>query len=310
MTLPSRRGSARAIPDAIPHAIAHAIARAIPRIGHRVIKPAPILIALTIAPILVGFLYAAGAMLGVLGPGAEGMTAAHMARVLSSRDTWVSVAWTVMVASIATLAAFWAAVATTESVWNSAMGRRLTLLPFAVPHIAGALAMLLLLGQSGLLSRLLFALGIVQQPSDFPALVYDRFGIGLTLAFFWKEFPFLALTAFAVRSQIPRPYMETVRSLGGSARQVDRMLIRPLVARGVLPAAISVFAFLIGQYEMASVLGPSAPSALSVLTYERITDPDLSRRGEAYVLAVLALTIAAGLAVWYTRIAPVSEDAM
>lgn len=263
--------------------------------------------ALTVAPIFLGLLYAAGAMVGLLGPGANGMTVEHIARVLQSRETWMSMGWTVMIAGVATLAAFWAAVSTTEFLWRSALGRRLSLLPFAVPHVAGALAMLLLLGQSGLLSRLLFALGVIQQPSDFPALVYDVYGIGLTLSFFWKEFPFLALMAFAVRSQIPLPYMETVRSLGGSAQQVDRLLIRPLVARGVMPAAISVFAFLIGQYEMASILGPSAPSALSVLTYERSTDPDLSRRGDAYVLAVLALAAATLLAKWYARKAPVPE---
>ncbi len=262
---------------------------------------APTLIVLTVAPVVVGVAYAVGAAVGVLGAGADGFSLEGIANVLRSRDTWLSMIWTLAISLVATGAAFWAAVVSVETLYASPIGRKLTLLPFAIPHIAGALAILLLLGQSGLLSRLTFVFGLTTQPADFPALVYDQYGIGLMVSFFWKEFPFLALTALAVRSQLTPPLFEAALTLGASQQHIDRMIVRPIVAYGLLPAAISVFAFLVGQYEMASLLGPSSPSALSVLTYERITDPDVARRGEAYVLALVAMSLTLVLVWWYSR---------
>lgn len=265
-------------------------------------KTTPVLMTLVLAPIAVGIAYAVGATFGMLGTGAGDATTQRAVAVLTSRETWASVLWTVSVSGVATVLAFYAAVWCAEQLWDSAVGRRLALFPFAVPHVAGALGILLLIGQSGLLARLAFAAGFIAQPGEFPALVYDRFGLGLATAFFWKEFPFLVLTAFAVRATIPVFLIDAARSLGSSAQQVSRLVVRPLLVRGILPATVSVFAFLLGQYEMATILGPSSPPALAVLTFERTVDPVLARRGEAYALALLALGLAALLAWLYTRV--------
>lgn len=254
-------------------------------------RTAPVLLALAVAPIVVGLTYAVGGALGMLGAGATGASLARVTHALSSAETWRSVGWTLAVSGVATAAAMGAAVSTAAQLWESPLGRRLALVPLAVPHLAGALGILLLLGQSGLLARFAFLAGLIAGPSAFPAMVYDRAGIGLVVAFFWKEFPFLALTAFALRASIPDAWIEAARVLGASSQQIHRAVIRPLLVRGLLPATISVFAYLVGQYEMASLLGPSAPPALAVLTYERITDPMTERRGEAYVLAVLAMLL-------------------
>lgn len=255
-------------------------------------RTAPVLLALTVAPIVVGLAYAIGGALGVLGAGATSVSMTRVTHALSSAETWRSVGWTLVVSGVATAAAMATAVSVAGRLWESRLGRRLALVPLAVPHLAAALGILLLLGQSGLLSRLAFAAGIIASPSQFPAMVYDRFGVGLVVSFFWKEFPFLALTAFALRASVPNAWIEAAQVLGASTRQVHRAVIRPLLVRGLVPATISVFAYLVGQYEMASLLGPSAPPALAVLTYERITEPMTERRGEAYVLAVLAMLLA------------------
>jgi putative spermidine/putrescine transport system permease protein len=264
-------------------------------------RSAAVLLLLVIAPMLVGTAYAAAAALGLAGTGAEGFTTQRLTDVLGQAETWRSLAWTVCVAGVATLAALGAAVWSVAALWESRLGRRLAVLPLAVPHVAGALGILLLLGQSGLFARLAYALGWIHAPGDYPAMIYDRFGVGLAIAFFWKEFPFLALTAFAARAGIASSVIEAARSLGGTPRQVERAIVRPLVVRGIMPATISVFAYLLGQFEMASLLGPSAPPAFAVLTFERTTDPVLARRGEAYVLALVALTLTLALVWWYSR---------
>jgi hypothetical protein len=97
--------------------------------------------------------------------------------------------------------------------------------------VAGALAALLLLGQSGFLSRAAHAVGWIDGPAEFPAMVYDPAGIGLTLAFAWKEFPFLLLNAIAVLDSRDRTLEETARSLGPSVADWRRVTW-PLLWRG------------------------------------------------------------------------------
>ena len=70
----------------------------------------------------------------------------------------------------------------------------------------------------------------------------------------------------------------------------------PSLWRGLLPALVAVFAFAAGSFEIAALLGPSDPLALPALTIERYEELDLARRGEGYVLTLLALALA-GVAV-------------
>jgi ABC-type spermidine/putrescine transport system permease subunit I len=56
---------------------------------------------------------------------------------------------------------------------------------------------------------------------------------------------------------------------------------------------VAVFAFVAGSYEAAALLGPSDPLPLQSLVRERYADLDLARRGDAYVLTLVALALAA-----------------
>jgi putative spermidine/putrescine transport system permease protein len=182
------------------------------------------------------------------------------------------------------------------------------MLPMAVPHVAAALAALLLFAQSGVFARLAYGLGLIDAPAGFPALVYDRTGIALIFTFVWKELPYLTLTAMAVLLTDTRELEEVARTLGATPREAFWRVTWPQLWRGTAPAIFAAFAFLIGQYEMPALLAPSDPTALPLLIYERAVDPNLTRRGEAHVLGLLALTLAAilvgGHAAWRARVEP------
>jgi putative spermidine/putrescine transport system permease protein len=264
----------------------------------------PAAAAITIAiPACVGAMYSLLAALGLTGAGAAGFDTTAVTSSLGSIDTWRSTGWTLAVAAAATLLASGLAAATALVLGDSRVGRTLAVLPMAVPHVAAALAALLLLGQSGLLSRTFTALGLLDRPDQFPTLVYDRAGIALIVAFAWKEFPYLTLTALAVLLTRRNDLKDVARTLGATAGQTLLRVTWPLLWRGLTPAALAAFAFLLGQYEMPALLAPSDPLALPVLTYERATDPDLTRRAEAHVLSLLALAIAATAVAVHARLA-------
>jgi ABC-type Fe3+ transport system permease subunit len=266
----------------------------------------PFIAALAAAlPALAGILYALAAATGLAGFEARGFTLERLGRVLGEAAVWRGLLWTAGTAAAATLLATAGAVVVAVAFRGSTPGdrvaRRLAVLPLAVPHLVAATVFVFLLGQSGLVARVLVAAGVVGSPAALPALVYDRWGIGYVLALAWKELPFLALVAFTVLATRGSALEETARSLGAGPRDVFQRVTWPILWRGLLPGVIAVFAFVAGSYEAAVLLAPSDPLALPLLTAERYTDPDLARRADAFVLVLLGFVVAAAAVALHER---------
>ena len=97
--------------------------------------------------------------------------------------------------------------------------------------------MLFLLSQSGLVSRLFADLGFIDVPSDFPVLVRDRLGIGIILAYLWKEVPFIALILIATLQSVGEDYEEAARTLGARPLQRFRRVTFPLMRPALVSSA-------------------------------------------------------------------------
>ena len=250
------------------------------------------------APVLVGLGYSFLGGLGLVGPGADGSgpSWSHFVSVLSDPAVWEGTGWTLWVAGASTFLAMVGAVGVAVAFRGRGrtgrLGRMLAFLPLPVPHLAAGVGALLVLGQSGLLSRWAFHLGWIGGPADMPAMVLDPWGVGLILALTWKELPFLALVAVSVLETRGSSLEETARGLGAGPYRTLTGVTLPLLWRGMLPAAVAVFTFVAGSYEAAVLLAPSNPLALPLLTWERYTDVSLASRGDGYVLALLGLLLA------------------
>jgi putative spermidine/putrescine transport system permease protein len=165
-----------------------------------------------------------------------------------------------------------------------------------IPHVIGAVAILALLGQSGLMSRLATSTGLIDSPAGFPAMVFDPFAIGIIAQYVWKEVPFIGIVALAMLRAAGDDLDEVARTLGASRWQRLRHVTLPLVLPGVLAAAIIVFAFTFGTFEVPLLLGRSFPAVLPVLAHRRYIDPDLAARPEAMAISVV-ITVLVLLAV-------------
>lgn len=161
----------------------------------------------------------------------------------------------------------------------------------AVPHLVGALCVLLLLSQAGLLSRLTHAAGLTATPVRFPALTNDRFGWAIIAEYVWKESPFLAVIALAALSRGVTELENAARSLG--ARPVQRLIhvTLPLLAPAVAAGSVLVFAFTAGSYEVPYLLGRPYPATLPVVALQYYNATDLTARPEAMAVAVLITAI-------------------
>lgn len=180
-------------------------------------------------------------------------------------------------------------------VYNTRAGKRLAtfLLQFnlPVPHLVAGIAALFLLSQSGLLSRIGAAAGLLGGPADFPVLVRDAGGIGIIIAYVWKETPFIGVIVLAVLQSLGTDYADMARTLGANRWQRFRHVTLPLIAPALLSASLLVFAFTFGAYEVPELLGVRFPRALPVMAIRLFRDPDLNARPEAMALSTLIALI-------------------
>ena len=206
---------------------------------------------------------------------------------------WVSLASTVSAAALALLVAVGlasqpsgGAADTLALNWN-----------LAVPHLVWAVALLLLLAQSGLLARLAATAGLIQMPADFPVLVRDGYGLGIILHYVSKETPFLALIVLAMLRSQPTGYAQVAANLGATRWQRLRYVTLPFVLPALSAGALLVFAFVFSAYEVPALLGVGYPRLLSVLALRFFSDPDLRARADgmavSLILTAIVLVVAA-----------------
>ncbi len=217
-----------------------------------------------------------------------------------STDFVRSLALTVYVAGTATTLAAFAGLALALLLRHMFRGifliRLLVQLPLPVPHLVAAIGVGLLLTQSGLLARLLHALGLVTTPADMLPLVYDRAAFGIIVTYVWKEIPFITLVMLAALHSVGNDLECMARNLGASSWQTLRYVTLPLVAPALLGAATIVFAFTFGAFEVPLLLGQSYPRVLAVEAFIRFGDTDLAVRPAALALNTI-LAILTALAV-------------
>ncbi|MEX2487508.1 MAG: sugar ABC transporter permease [Nitriliruptoraceae bacterium] len=211
--------------------------------------------------------------------------------VVADPEFRAAAAMTIAVAVTSTAMATVLGVAAALGALRLVRGRRTLLALFqanlAVPHVIGAIAMLNLLGQSGFVARIAGQAGLIDGPASFPALVHDPASVAVIAHYVWKEVPFVALVTLAILRAAGEGFDEAARTLGASRWQRLRSVTLPLVLPGVLPAALVVFAFTFGTFEVPLLLGRSYPAMLPVLAHKRFIAVDLAARPEAMAIAVI-----------------------
>jgi len=171
-----------------------------------------------------------------------------------------------------------------------------------IPHIVGAIAILLFLSQSGMVSRITYLLGITKNMAAFPAFVNDEYAIGIILEYLWKTSTFTGIILLAVLQSIGEDFEDLARTLGANRWQRFQYVILPLIMPGLLRASILVFAFAFGAFEIPYILGQSFPAALPVVAFNYYNDIDLNYRAEAMATCIVIATLITALIFLYTKL--------
>lgn len=254
-----------------------------------------------------GLLLAAAQSLGYFAPlGENALTFQHYAALVDDREVYASLWLTLKLATVATVISavigLALALGLREAAHRSRAVNLLLQIPLSVPHLAMAGALITVIAPSGLLARAAYAAGLIQQPADFPALINDRYGAGIMLAYVLKEVPFIALMTLALLARLGDEFEQAARVLGASTWQRFRYVTLPLVAPAVVSSSLIVFAFIFGAFEVPFILGRPFPAMLSVVAQQRYLDANLAMRPGAIALAVVSTLLTATLAWAYLRL--------
>jgi len=171
--------------------------------------------------------------------------------------------------------------------------------PILVPHAVVALFVIQLLDQTGLLARFAALLGLLEDYTQFPQLLYTPGYWGVILAYLWKEIPFVAYFVLAFMSGISQTLGEAAENLGASPLRSFREVTLPLSIPVISRAFLILFIFAFGGYELPLLLGSTLPKALPVQTYLAYGDPDLLQRPLAMAMNGVMLLLSAGMALAY-----------
>lgn len=180
--------------------------------------------------------------------------------------------------------------------------------PILVPHAVVAVFMIQLLGQTGLLARLGYALGLLEDFDQFPKLLYTPGYGGAIGAYLWKEAPFVAYFVLAFMGSISETLGEAAENLGASPLRSFFHVTLPLSVPVIARAFLIIFIFAFGGYELPLLLGATLPKALPVQAHLAYMNPELKLRPAAMAMnAVILLMSLAMAAIYWILIRRVSR---
>ena len=225
--------------------------------------------------------------------GAQMLDAAAWQALWADPQTWRAWGMTLWT-GLASTALAWITVAhvLASGFIRQQLGRWLSHLPalLATPHAAMAIGLVLWLSPSGWALRLVSPglTGFDAPPPWFTT--QDPWGLGLILALWLKEVPFLLWVAATQmqREDLRRRWQAEyalAQTLGRTPAQAFAQIIWPQLAPRLRWPLLAVLAYGLTVVDMALIIGPAAPPTLAVLAWQWLSDADLLTQSQGVAAA-------------------------
>lgn len=176
-------------------------------------------------------------------------------------------------------------------------------LPIVLPHIVVAFITMLLWSQSGILASVGHQLGIISGNDEFPRVLYSSNGLGIILAYVYKEFPFVMLLSMGVLDRVPKRMITTAYMLGAGPVRTFFTVALPLMAPMLNQIFIILFLYTLGGFDIPWLLGGSNPQMVPMTVYSLYFQGSLSDRSIAMAALSLIAALAVVFVVIYSRVA-------
>lgn len=175
-------------------------------------------------------------------------------------------------------------------------------IPVIVPHITVALFAIIFLSDTGVFSRILYNIGLKNSMHIFGNILYHTNGLGIIIAYIWKEGPYILLTVLAVLKRIDDKYEKVAINLGASRWYAFRKVTIPILMPTILSTFIIIFSFSFGAYEIPFLLGSTVPKTLPIQAFIEYQNPDMSNRPLAMAINIIIIAISLAMVVLFNYV--------
>lgn len=179
------------------------------------------------------------------------------------------------------------------------------LVPLILPYIAVGFLVLLWFGQTGILASLAESAGL---GGWYHSPLFRGDGIGIILGYVYKSTPFVLILVFPILRRIPDGYLQTARMLGAGELRTFCQVVLPRLLPGMYSAAIIIFVFSFGGYDLPFVVGESRPRMISLYAYRLYFARPVGERPIAAAVLMLVLAIGIAAVLLYARAVRGIED--
>jgi putative spermidine/putrescine transport system permease protein len=163
----------------------------------------------------------------------------------------------------------------------------LLVVQFFTSYVIRAYALILVLGNNGIVNRSLLALGIVDRPLK---LLYNEFGVAVSLVLI--ALPFAIFPIYGVLKHVEPNLEAAATSLGADRLRVFWNVVFPLSLPGVLAGAVLVFLFDLTAYIMPGLLGGGYFDMAANVIYDQAMEVRDRGFASAMSIGLLLVTIA------------------
>jgi len=228
----------------------------------------------------------------------QGVTLAHYRNVLSDPFFLRIFAKTLLLSALTTAVVSVFGYALAHFIWRQRRWRALfvslAVSPLLVSIVVSSYGWMVILGNNGIINRLLLALGAANSPVK---LIYTDAAIVVGLVHI--TLPFMILSILAALERIDEFLPEAASTLGANPIQVLRHVVLPLALPGFAAGTTVVFCLSMSAYVTPAVLGGSGPNFITTLIYNEFITQLNWPVGAA--LASLLLLISLSIVFGYIR---------
>jgi len=176
--------------------------------------------------------------------------------------------------------------ATTTPFWAT-VGFIFVLLPLWTSVLVRTYAWIVVLGNNGMVNRLLMWTGLTDSPVSF---LYNELGVMIGMAN--VLLPFLVLPLFAAMLRIDDRLMQAAASMGAPARTIFLKVFLPLTLPALAAGALLVFILCLGFYVTPAILGGGKVPMISNLLDFLINQIPRWEQASAMSTILLVVTLA------------------
>ncbi|WP_054302861.1 ABC transporter permease [Gemmobacter sp. LW-1] len=152
--------------------------------------------------------------------------------------------------------------------------------------LARTYAWMVLLQQTGLINRMLKAIGLIDQP-----LQLTNNLIGVTIGMVYIMLPFMILPLLGVIRKIDPAILQAAALCGATRAQALRRVLLPLAGPGLTSGGLMVFVMSLGYFVTPSLLGGTANMMLAELIAQQVQSLVNWGMGGAAAFVLLVVTL-------------------